>query len=237
MDLYDKVIAINQRDQLLISDLIGRSRVVLAGHPSPSLLAYSFKQSKEQIAKCNPTPRILFLASRGAANLDALQVLISHVVPSLFVLSENAFEFLIAGSICLDPFAQELVNSSSMYPVTCLGTVESLLDLYASVDIVSNPVRFGGGLKIKNIEALAAGCALVTSSEGSYGLPVTDPPCFLAADNPDEHSHELLELITNPSLLISLRNRAAQAARLHLSPENVYKNLRTYLDSLSSFRE
>jgi ribosome biogenesis protein Tsr3 len=51
---------------------------------------------------------------------------------------------------------------------------------------VINPVRFGAGLKIKTVEALANGLPLVTSEEGARGLASLDREAILIARNVDQ---------------------------------------------------
>ena len=52
-----------------------------------------------------------------------------------------------------------------------LGHKENIEKEYAEATVVINPAWIGTGLKIKTVEALARGKALVTTPKGIEGLP------------------------------------------------------------------
>jgi len=108
--------------------------------------------------------RLLYIGANYSANLDALDYFVRYIWPSLTNTFPN-LELLIAGTV-----GEMFVNAQLNGQVKILGQVDSLLDLYNTVDIAINPVRFGSGLKIKNIEALSFGKPLITSSLGVEGL-------------------------------------------------------------------
>jgi glycosyltransferase involved in cell wall biosynthesis len=228
---YDGIIAINRRDRDIFSKMVSEPRIILAGHPASQSLVRASRASTPNAGKIDNAISILFLASGGWANLDALDILLHQIMPLVQESSARKAKLLIAGSVCSDLHAIEMIGNSRLNCITVIGCVDNLDHLYINADIVSNPVRFGGGLKIKNIEAMSAGLALITSPEGASGLPITDPPSFYIADNPDDHVRYLLDLIHHPNKLFVLRQRAAEAARNHLSPESVYMPLNSYLHS------
>jgi len=51
---------------------------------------------------------------------------------------------------------------------------------------IINPIRFGAGLKIKNVEALAHGLPLVTTTHGSRGIEAGVNNAFLYGDEAGE---------------------------------------------------
>ena len=224
LEQYDAVIGISQQDCTIFRSMVKNPDILLAGHPThiqvPSL----------RLVRDPSQPlSILFLASNGYANLDALEILLYNIMPAVVSKVEKRFSLLVAGSICNDKNARRMVKASSLDCLQSIGIVSDLDKLYQRIDLVSNPVRFGGGLKIKNIEALAAGCALVTTDEGSKGLPVTDPPCFICANDPIDHANALVDLISNPDQLEALRLSAISSAEHFLTSEYVYRDLNCYL--------
>lgn len=54
--------------------------------------------------------------------------------------------------------------------IECLGRFDELADFFAQVDVVINPESGGTGIKIKTLETLAHGCALLSTREGTVGL-------------------------------------------------------------------
>ncbi|MDC2993774.1 glycosyltransferase [bacterium] len=231
---YDAIVAINYRDSKLFSRLSPFTPILVAGHPASNLISNHTDSKALSVLHARKASKILFLAGGGYANLDALEILLCEILPHLSLMSQSSYELIVAGSICRNPNAQDLIhNATTLYPVTCLGLVDSLSELYESVDIACNPVRFGGGLKIKNIEALSSGLALVTSTEGSHGLPITDPQSFYVADHSEDHARHLVKLIDNPQLLSLMKQRALASANQFLNPDQVYKPLCDFIDGIS----
>jgi hypothetical protein len=70
--------------------------------------------------------------------------------------------------------------------------------------LVINPVRAGTGLKIKTIEALAFGRALVTTPCGADGLEAWEGNAFLVARDDSQFASTVVELLTNRAKLESL---------------------------------
>ena len=107
-----------------------------------------------------------FLASNNWTNVDTAEQLlkcwpaISERFPGL--------ELKIGGSICESEAISRLGNE--LQNANLLGRIENTNDFYEQVDLIWNPVRFGTGLKIKNLEALAFGKCLVTSPHGFEGM-------------------------------------------------------------------
>lgn len=54
--------------------------------------------------------------------------------------------------------------------IESLGFVDNLLDEYAKSTVVIAPIKIGGGIKIKVIEALASGRYLITTEKGMEGV-------------------------------------------------------------------
>ena len=79
-----------------------------------------------------------------------------------------------------------------------LGFLESLDEFWKHSGVLVAPLLSGGGLKIKIIEAMMHGLAVVTTSHGAEGLPGTPGQAFLVARNAQEFIDLLTQLLTNP---------------------------------------
>jgi hypothetical protein len=76
----------------------------------------------------------------------------------------TAIDWMLAGSI----MKRDLELCSAPY---LRGMVAKLEDFYAVVDCVVNPMQGGTGLKIKTVEALAYGKAVIGTADAFAGLP------------------------------------------------------------------
>ncbi|UHD15868.1 glycosyltransferase [Thiocapsa bogorovii] len=146
--------------------------------------------------------RLLFMGSVCKSNADAVAVLKDLILPRIRAEIPEA-ELILAGPI--GEGADEQTDG-----VIALGRVESLAALYATVDIVVNPVRAGTGLKIKNIEALAYGKPVVTTALGAAGLkPGTG---LVVANDPTAFASAVVAILRDPSRYASLSEGAYRFA-------------------------
>ena len=97
------------------------------------------------------------------------------------------------------------------------GEVEDAGAFLAGLDVVAVPLLAGSGMRLKLVEALARGKAVVASpvaAEGIWPLPQAggDAPLLLA-ETPEEWAHTLARLITQPAK----RQALGQAGLAHVA--------------------
>jgi len=77
--------------------------------------------------------------------------------------------------------------------------------------VIAVPLRIGSGTRIKILEALAAGKAVVSTSIGCEGLDLVSGEHLLVADDPSDFATKVVALLTEPSLR---RRLAAQGRKI-----------------------
>ncbi len=90
------------------------------------------------------------------------------------------------------------------------GRVPSLEPYYASATIMVCPLFLGRGVKVKILEALVRGCAVVTTEIGVQGLPQAP---VVVADGTDDVATAAVDLLRDAARQQRLRKRAADYAR------------------------
>lgn len=113
--------------------------------------------------------------------------------------------------------------------VEILGVVECLDYEYKRAAIVINPVIAGTGLKIKSVEALCFGKALVTTVNGSEGFSTADDLPFKVAQNWEDFAGFVVALLEDEKSRLELQKRAAEFARETFAREKVYAPLASVL--------
>ena len=93
--------------------------------------------------------------------------------------------------------------------VEVTGFVEDVRPYLREAAVVVIPLRVGGGTRLKLLEAMAGGKAVVSTTVGAEGIEVTHGRDILLADRPDDFSMRILALMTDAAL----RRRIATAAR------------------------
>ena len=130
------------------------------------------------------------------------------------------YRMAIAGNVSLLP---EVVTAASISPnVSLLGFVHDIDDLYSRTKIVVSPVD-GTGLKIKVIEALAAGKPVFGSHHSIEGLPPGADECVFIID-----AAHMATMLSDPALLASA-GKAAQAFAQDLSTKGDVAEFRSFL--------
>lgn len=75
------------------------------------------------------------------------------------------------------------------------------------------PLRIGGGTRLKIFEAMAMERAVVSTTVGAEGLPVSNGKELLVADEPAAFANAVITLLTDSSYAVQLGQRAASIVR------------------------
>ena len=226
---FDAVIAIQPQEAERIRSAVNQPQVIVEGHAQRRPLRLERREHREQ-------PRQLtvgYIASANYSNWHAINRFLIEVWPDLIDLPGVQVELLIAGKICdwfnlVEGRAASLLKSS----VRLLGPVERLEDFYAQVDIAINPVQFGTGLKIKNVEALAFGKPLVSTASGAAGMSSRALTGCLVAEDYGQMSNQLREICTSPERLETMTAAAEELAKSEFSPQTIFSELSALLSDL-----
>lgn len=179
----------------------------------------------------SPALRIAFVASFSYfPNVDALDYLLNSILPSLPTGLDWQLEVVGA-----DPpaFANALLHEGR---VRLHGYIDDLGTLLSSTDVFVVPLRFGGGVKLKTMTALARGIPVVTTQAGCSGLSVQDGEHLLIRDTPVGFVEALRTLAANPSLRQELGDAGrGLIARAH-APSVVTKALEVEYEAAMTSR-
>ena len=77
------------------------------------------------------------------------------------------------------------------------------------------PLRIGGGTRLKIFEAMAMEKAVVSTTIGAEGLPLTNGAELLLADEPQAFADAVVKVLTDASYATELAQRAAANVRQH----------------------
>ncbi len=126
--------------------------------------------------------RIAFVGSMDYhANVDAVVSFASEVWPRLRE-QQPGLIFTIVGR---DPDAE--VRQLALIPgIEVTGTIDDVRPYYHEMLAAVIPLRVGGGSRLKILEAMAAGVAVVSTALGAEGLDVRDGVNILIAETAEE---------------------------------------------------
>jgi glycosyltransferase involved in cell wall biosynthesis len=113
-----------------------------------------------------------------------------------------------------------------------LGFVDSLVPLYRDARVVICPIRYGGGTRVKLVEAAAWGKAIVTTTLGAEGLGMVPGEHALFTDDAAGFAAACLRLLDDQNLARRLGMAARQLAERNFERENVARNLATRIKQI-----
>lgn len=151
-------------------------------------------------------PEILFVGSMNySANLDAVRYLIDEILPRL---RRRDAHVTVVGA---DPPRQaHHAARTAGLPVELTGRVESTEPYFERCRIIAVPLRFGGGTRLKILEAMARGVPVVTTSLGCEGLGLVAGREAAVADDPASFAAQVDRLLEDDELCRSLARRARE---------------------------
>jgi glycosyltransferase involved in cell wall biosynthesis len=205
---FDRVLAFSERDAEAIAELApevaARIRVSPFGVELPPLADPGREQAGTVLFTGNFTHR---------PNCDAATWLAREIMPALLERQPRA-RLRIVGS---SP-PPEILDLSGQYGEV-FPDAPSIEPHMAEAAVVVAPVRTGGGMRMKVLQALAAGKAVVTTSRGTEGFDcfATAPP-LAVADLVEDFATEVAALLDEPQQRANLSRRARAFAEEHYAP-------------------
>jgi len=92
------------------------------------------------------------------------------------------------------------------------GFVPDLRPHLAAAAAVVVPLRFGGGTRLKIVEAMAMGKAIVSTTLGAEGIEAVAGRDILVADQPQAFAEAVIQLLADPNLAARIGQSARQLA-------------------------
>lgn len=174
-------------------------------------------------------PRTLFhFASMDwMPNIEAVDWLLNEVW-SLVVKQQASAKLILAGRGMPERF-KRLSNPN----VLIVEEVKSSEEFYKNHDIMLVPLWSGSGLRIKLVEGLAYGKAIITTSIGAEGIPYTNNQHVIIADTAQEFADAILFLLDNDNKKQAMQNQARLLAEQHFNYKKIGKNLIEFYTQLS----
>lgn len=200
---YDRVLMIQEEEYRRVKAYLKDDTAMLVPHPAV------FRQ---QVLR-RRADSVGFMASDYIPNVEGLRWFLREVWPRV---DKQGMELHVYGSV------QRSFTGESFERVVFHGFVEDLDAIFSSIDVMINPVLFGAGLKIKNVESMGNGIPLICSPHAAGGLRDAAGEAFLVAGEADGFAAQLEDLMQDYEKRRTLGNRAYAYIREHFSPEKCF---------------
>jgi len=150
-------------------------------------------------------------------NIEGVRWLIQEVVPLLSREPDSPVITLAGRNM------PQWVYGHTDAVVEVVGEVENAQAFVDSKSALVVPLLSGSGIRIKIIEAMAAGKAVISTSIGAEGINVTNKENIVIADTPQAFAKAILWLNKNPEIQKQIGENAAQLIQDQHSYATAYK--------------
>ncbi len=198
----DRMVAVSQADAEALAALDPRLQAAVV--PNGVDLSAYHPQLPPLVGMAQPG--IVFTGKMDfRPNIDAVLWFAREVLPRLWEKVPAAHLYIVgqAPSPRLDPLRSEP-------RITITGRVDDTRPYIAGAAVFVVPLRVGGGTRLKVLEAMAMGRALVSTTLGVEGLAVADGRELCLADEPEAFAQTVAELLGDEARRQAL-GRAARA--------------------------
>ena len=203
----DAVIAIQQEEADYVRGGLPDRRVILAPMAANPL----------DHAQLGDSDTILFVGSNTAANVMGMDWFYRDIWP-LVRRSAPSARLLVCGNVARAlPAPPEGVRH--------LGVVPDLAPLYRTAGVVISPLPIGSGLKIKLIEALAQGKAMVVTPVTLQGVETDVSPAVRVCEDPAAFAEAVVAFLADPRSRESAGEAALRVVRERFSREACFAEL------------
>ncbi len=210
----DGVAAISTVDEQIVKQLAPAAQVETIP------LTTNFKP----IANVVPIPNTIFhLGSMDwLPNLEGVTWFLTNVWPLVIAKNANAHLYLAGRNM-----PQSLLNQSGD-TITITGEVSNPADYMASKALMVVPLFSGSGVRVKIIEGMALGKAIVATPIAAEGLAVTPGEDIFIANTAAEYAETILQLLNEP-------DRVEDTGKAAISYINSYHRQAVVIEKLERF--
>lgn len=179
--------------------------------------------------KVKETESVVFVGSMDwLPNQDGVKFFAREVWPQIRQRNAAA-TFRIVGR---NPSAE--VRSLGNQPgIEVVGSVPDVRPYLSEAAVVVVPLLVGGGTRLKIFEAMAMGRAVVSTTIGAEGLPLTSGEHFIRADEPQQFAEAVSNLLADGSHRAKIGRSAESLVRSRFGSETVASQFESICLSVS----
>lgn len=159
-------------------------------------------------------------------NEEGIRWLLTSVWPRVVRKRPDARLHLAGNKMPADLLATELPG------LTVKGRVKNAQTWMNGRQVMLVPLFSAGGMRVKIIEGMALGKAIISTTVGAEGIEHTDGRNILLADNATDFVKHILALHDEPEKAVSLGAEARRLVASHYSDERIVQDLEAFYKRL-----
>lgn len=187
----DLTVCVSEADAQALQALAPERPLIVAPHGAD--LAY---YSPEAAAGRGPRFDVVFSGTLDyRPNVDAALWFVGAIWPTLRARRPHLRLALVGRNP-----APEVTRLVRLGGIAVTGSVADDRPYYAGATVYVLPIRYGSGVRLKLLNALAMGCAVVATTPGCEGVPVRDGEHLLVADGEEAFAAAVERLLDDAAL-------------------------------------
>ena len=223
LDYFNSVIVLTDRDKSLIENLNANIKATII----PTGVDTEFY--KPTVYSADEKKNLVFVGHyKHFPNADAIMYFVQNIY-SKIVEKKPDINLYIVGSGVTKPI-ENLQNKN----VIVTGELEDIRKYLRKPNIFVAPVRLGGGIKGKVLEAMAMGVPIVATKEAISGIDYANNNFALVSDNVDCFANNVIKLVENDKLYTELSNNARKIVEQYYNWTNIAQKLNNFYSSKSN---
>lgn len=200
--MYDLVVSVSEEDRSRTLRISNGLNVITA----PSAVDCVAFKPLDHVTRRRNT--LLFVGSGAEMNLQAIHVFAKAVLPR--VLNEvPGATFEIVGSIPRERLGRLVTHPRVRY----VGPVDDVRPYLWETSVFVAPFLMGGGVKLKMLEAMAAGCPIVSTPVGIQGIRILNGVHAVVAASWEAFAQATVDLLQDPAKAETLGRAAMKLAQ------------------------
>ena len=208
------------RARLLRDSGPGRIAVVPNTYPGPAQVLHPRPQGE-----CT----LVVIANYGTdQNVDGATYAATRLLPHLRASVPGARLRLVGRR------SERLAHLTRTEGLDIVGAVDDVRAELAGAHAVLVPLRYGGGTRLKVLEAMSHGVPVISTQLGAEGLDAVDGRHLLIADTPEKTTAAVLRLLASPALAERLVRAGRALYDERFRPEATTLAVSSLLDALLS---
>lgn len=202
----DAVIAVSEEDAILLRPLGNADKIHVV---SSGIWVNQYAQNPASLELSHPA--LVFTGKMDyRPNVDAMVWFVEDILPLIRQKIADVHLYIVGQQ----PHAR--LDGFKNHPhITITGKVDSVLPYLYEADVYIAPLRMGSGTRLKLLEAMACGCAIISTTIAASGLNEMIKSAMMIADNPSDIAQHILNLLDNEQKRTTMGELAKRHVATH----------------------
>lgn len=180
-------------------------------------------------------PTIAYMGSMDVpSNIDAVLFLYREILP-LVMQKADKLRFLIIGRNPV-PRIRKLQSKDGLY-IVVTGTVNDVSQFLKQADVFVAPITYGGGTKLKVLQAMSMQIPVVGTTHAAQGLKIVDGEHMMIGHSPQMLADKVVQLLRDKELRWRIGSAGRKLVVKHYSWDSIAQKLSQELEALLQHAE